>query len=177
MYTVANIKIAWCSSLFYCTDVTLCYFLLFMSLDPVICLYAVWRHFYLRWYLIITMSSQYRSCNASAVESIIIIALGHKLIDFIAHVYSLSYSLHWFVSVSFTLFHLCVNSLSSFRITKRKTSCKISMVGHYIAQIKRNQIFLPLSYFTKQYSKTPLLRPPLGQRKNGLYSGVILLLS
>ena len=27
------------------------------------------------------------------------------------------------------------------------------------------------------YSKTPLLRPPLGLRKNGLYSGVVLLLS
>ena len=26
------------------------------------------------------------------------------------------------------------------------------------------------------YSKTPLLRPPLGLRKNGLYSGVVLLL-
>ena len=27
------------------------------------------------------------------------------------------------------------------------------------------------------YSKTPLLRPPLGLRKNGLYSGVVLRLS
>ena len=27
------------------------------------------------------------------------------------------------------------------------------------------------------YSKTPLLRPPLDLRKNGLYSGVVLLLS
>ena len=27
------------------------------------------------------------------------------------------------------------------------------------------------------YSKTPLLGPPLGLRKNGLYSGVVLLLS
>jgi len=27
------------------------------------------------------------------------------------------------------------------------------------------------------YSKTPLLRPTLGLRKNGLYSGVVLLLS
>jgi len=27
------------------------------------------------------------------------------------------------------------------------------------------------------YSKTLLLRPPLGLRKNGLYSGVVLLLS
>jgi len=26
------------------------------------------------------------------------------------------------------------------------------------------------------YSKTPLLGPPLGLRKNGLYSGVVLLL-
>ena len=30
---------------------------------------------------------------------------------------------------------------------------------------------------TSNYSKTPLLRPPLGPRKNGLYSGVVLLLS
>jgi len=29
----------------------------------------------------------------------------------------------------------------------------------------------------KNYSKTPLLRPPLGLRKNGLYSGVALHLS
>jgi len=28
-----------------------------------------------------------------------------------------------------------------------------------------------------RYSKTPLLRPPLSLRKNGLYSGVVLLLS
>jgi len=27
------------------------------------------------------------------------------------------------------------------------------------------------------HSKTPLLRPPLDLRKNGLYSGVVLLLS
>jgi len=27
------------------------------------------------------------------------------------------------------------------------------------------------------YSKTPLLRPPFGLSKNGLYSGVVLLLS
>ena len=29
----------------------------------------------------------------------------------------------------------------------------------------------------EQYSKTPLLGPPLGLRKNGLYSGLVLLLS
>jgi len=28
-----------------------------------------------------------------------------------------------------------------------------------------------------EYSKTPLLGPPLGLSKNGLYSGVVLLLS
>jgi len=33
------------------------------------------------------------------------------------------------------------------------------------------------SCFCNLYSKTPLLRPPLGLRKNGLYSGVVLLLN
>jgi len=33
------------------------------------------------------------------------------------------------------------------------------------------------STFTNNYSKTPLLRPPLGLWKNGLYNWVVLLLS
>ena len=34
-----------------------------------------------------------------------------------------------------------------------------------------------LAVSTRIYSKTPLLRPPLGLRKKGLNSGVVLLLS
>jgi len=34
-----------------------------------------------------------------------------------------------------------------------------------------------LNIINNIYSKTPLLRPLLGLRKNGLYSGVVLLLS
>ena len=38
-------------------------------------------------------------------------------------------------------------------------------------------LFIVLLVCVIQYSKTPLLRPPIDLRKNGLYIGVVLLLS
>ena len=39
------------------------------------------------------------------------------------------------------------------------------------------KMFMEKCAVARTYSKTPLLRPPLGLRTNGLYSGVVLLLS
>ena len=62
---------------------------------------------------------------------------------------------------------------------------KASCLANYLSDVEevwaRNLLHMDIHVFQKKregkYSKTPLLRPPLGLRKNGLDSGVVLLLS
>ena len=71
----------------------------------------------------------------------------------------------------------CISKYKSILDTKRKIIIKkVNLfLCNYNVLFSMTQI--KVTFVVTAYSKTPLLRPPLGRRKNGLYSGVVLLLS
>ena len=52
-----------------------------------------------------------------------------------------------------------------------------SLTFHYAGFPHKSPLNISQTYDNVIYSKTPLLRLPLDLRKNGLYTGVVLLLS
>jgi len=62
-------------------------------------------------------------------------------------------------------------------IIMAENECDFTRQYKCIREVMRKFKVLTFDGFVYAYSKTPLLRPPLGLRKNGLYSGVVLRLS